>query len=100
MELCDCCEQYKRTPRREEEIKKLVSRINRISGQLCGVKKMIEENRYCGAVLEQISSIESAVRSLGYQIFEEHLESCVSEKIRAGDKDIVRETVELVKRLN
>ena len=48
----------------------------------------------------QVSAVESAVRAFGYQILEEHLATCVSEKIRAGDESIVAETVELIKKLN
>ena len=65
-----------------------------------GIKKMIEENRYCGEVLVQVSAVESAVRSFGYLVLEDHMRTCVSEKIRAGDENIVRETVELIKKLN
>ena len=69
-------------------------------GQLNGIRKMVEENRYCGEVLVQVSAVESAVRAFGYQILEEHLATCVSEKIKAGDESIVSETVELIKKLN
>ena len=61
---------------------------------------MIEENRYCGEVLVQVSAVESAVRSFGYLVLEDHMRTCVSEKIRAGDENIVKETVELIKKLN
>ena len=101
MDHCKGCEmRYKGTPRSEEQIKQLVSRLNRISGQLSGIKKMVEENRYCGEVLVQVSAVESAVRAFGYLVLEDHLATCVSERIRAGDADVVRETVELVKKLN
>ena len=101
MEHCEgCAAHYKHTPRGEGEIKGLVNRLNRIMGQLNGIKKMVEENRYCGEVLVQVSAVESAVRAFGYQILEEHLATCVSEKIRAGDESIVSETVELIKKLN
>ena len=101
MTMCEHCEEkYKAQPRSAEEVRALVNRLNRIAGQLGGIAKMIEENRYCGEVLLQVSAAESALRAFGYCIFEEHMRTCVSEKIRAGDADIVRETVELVKRLN
>ncbi len=101
MEHCEgCAARYKHTPRDEGEIKGLVNRLNRIMGQLNGIKKMVEENRYCGEVLVQVSAVESAVRAFGYQILEEHLATCVSEKIKAGDEGIVSETVELIKKLN
>lgn len=101
MERCEHCEtHFKGTPRSEEQIKNLVTRLNRIAGQLGGIKKMIEENRYCGEVLVQVSAVESAVRAFGYLVLEDHMNTCVSEKIRAGDETIVGETVELIKKLS
>ena len=101
MERCEGCkERFKERPRSEQEIKSLVSRLNRIAGQIGGIKKMIEDNRYCGEVLVQVSAAESAMRAFGYLILEEHLATCVSDKIRAGDENIVSETVELIKKLN
>ncbi len=101
METCEKCENHNNeTPRGEEEVRSLVNRLNRIMGQLGGIKKMIEENRYCGEVLVQVSAVESAVRSFGYLVLEDHMRTCVSEKIRAGDENIVKETVELIKKLN
>ncbi len=101
MERCEHCkEHFKGTPRGEEEIKNLVSRLNRIGGQLNGIKKMIEENRYCGEVLVQVSAVESAVRAFGYLVLEDHLNTCVREKMASGDETVVKETVELIKKLN
>jgi DNA-binding FrmR family transcriptional regulator len=64
-----------------------------------GIKAMLEENRYCGDILIQISAAESALRSIGYLVLEEHLATCVTDKIKSGDKEIIKETVELVKKL-
>lgn len=100
MESCENCKKYRETPRDKAETRNLISRINRIKGQLEGIANMLEENRYCGDVLIQITAAESALRSLGYLIFEEHLSTCVSEQIRRGDDNIVKETVELAKKLN
>ena len=99
MENCNCCKNYKERARSEEELKALVSRVNRVKGQIEGIKAMLEENRYCGDILIQISAAESALRSLSYLIFEEHLSSCVADKIKSGDSEIIQETVELVKKL-
>ncbi len=76
-----------------------MSRVNRVKGQMEGIKAMLEENRYCGDILIQISAAESALRSIGYLVLEEHLATCVTDKIRSGDKEIIKETVELVKKL-
>ena len=99
MEGCEYCKNYRETPRGEVELKTLVSRVNRVKGQGEGIKAMLEENRYCGDILIQISAAESALRSLSYLILEEHLATCVSDKIKSGDKEIIKETVELVKKL-
>ena len=76
-----------------------MSRVNRVKGQMEGIKAMLEENRYCGDILIQISAAESALRSIGYLVLEEHLATCVTDKIKSGDKEIIKETVELVKKL-
>ncbi len=57
--------------------KQLKSRMNRIAGQFSGVQRMIEEDRYCVDILNQISAIRSALDSLGIQLLSNHLESCV-----------------------
>ena len=99
MEHCEYCKNYRETPRGEEKLKSLVSRVNRIKGQIEGLKAMLEENRYCYDILIQISAAESALRSLSYLIFEEHLATCVADKIKSGDQDIIQETMELMKKL-
>ena len=95
---CNCC-RTKHTPRSQGQQKQLQNRLSRMIGQLNGISRMLEENRYCGDILIQISAAESALRSLSYLILEEHLGTCVTEKIMSGDKDIIKETVELVKKL-
>ena len=60
---------------------------------------MIEDNRYCGDILIQISAVEKALENLGYEILQEHMNTCVVEEIKKGNTDIVSEAVELMKRL-
>lgn len=70
------------------EVKKdATARINRIVGQVTGVKKMIEEDRYCVDVLNQIAAVRSALDQLGVQLLTGHLESCVlgADQARHGD---------------
>lgn len=68
-------------------------------GQLGGISKMLEENRYCGDVLTQVAAVESALQSFGYLVLKEHMETCVVEHIQAGNTQIVDEAVELIKKL-
>lgn len=98
-ENSQCC-RYKNTPRTEEERKLLQNRLNRIIGQLGGIKNMIDDNRYCGDILIQISAVESALKSLGYIIMQNHLETCVTEQIKSGNDEIIGEVMELFKRIS
>ena len=60
----DCCARYKKTPRSEEQLKTLRSRMNRIAGQVAGIQRMLDDNRYCGDILTQIAAVESALQSV------------------------------------
>lgn len=98
-ELCPHCASKRHHPRNEEELKSLQNRISRIQGQLSGISKMLDENRYCGDVLTQIAAVESALQSLGYIVLTSHMNSCVKEDIIAGKDGVIDETVELIKKL-
>ena len=93
-----CC-RHKATPRSEETQRLLQNRLSRMAGQLGGIGKMLEENRYCGDILTQLAAVESALQSFGYLILKEHLETCVAEDIRNGKLQVMEETVELIKKL-
>ncbi len=97
-DVCACC-RYKSTPRAADEQKKLTSRINRIIGQLNGIRNMIDDNRYCGDILIQIGAVESALQGLGYFILQEHMETCVVEQVQKGNTKIMTEAVELMKKI-
>lgn len=96
--LCACCH-HKNTPRGAQEQKQLQNRINRIIGQLNGIKNMIDDNRYCGDILIQIGAVENALQSLGYVVLQDHMQTCVAEEVRKGNEEILIEAVELVKKL-
>lgn len=97
MECCHC--HQKATPRSEKEKKQLQNRLSRMAGQLNGISRMLEENRYCGDILTQVAAVESALQAFGYAILKEHMETCVVEEIQKGNTAIVEEAVELVKKL-
>ena len=96
-EECGC--RRKATPRKEKEIRQLKNRLNRMTGQLNGIGRMLDENRYCGDILTQVAAVESALQSFGYLILEEHMKTCVAEEITKGNTDVIGEAVELVKKL-
>ena len=86
------------TVRRDDYKNSLISRINRIKGQMEGVKKMVEENHYCTDVLIQLSAIDKSVKSLAAVILDAHLHSCVINGIKNGDTSGIDEVSDLFKR--
>ena len=96
---CPACERHRKTPRGENEIKDLKNRLNRIIGQLNGITKMLDDNRYCGDILTQIAASESALQQVGYILLKSHMETCVSEDIKAGKEDSLEEAFELMRKL-
>jgi len=99
MEEKECCCHTKKTPRLEEMVQNLDSRINRIIGQLNGIKNMIDQNRYCGDILTQIAAVESALSSVGYIILDEHMKTCVVDDVKEGKKETLDELLDLMKKL-
>ena len=93
---CGC--RYKETERSTQFQAELHKRLNRAIGQLNGVNAMIDENRYCGDVLVQLAAVQSAVRTVSELLLRDHLETCVSDRIRRGDDTAVDEAMELIKR--
>ncbi|WP_336788518.1 metal-sensitive transcriptional regulator [Paenibacillus sp. MMO-177] len=77
----------------------LISRLNRVEGQIRGVKGMIERDTYCDDVLNQISAIQSALNSVGKLLLEGHMKSCVVERIQAGENEVIEELLITVNKL-
>jgi len=69
----------------------LISRLNRIEGQVRGLKGMIEKDTYCDDVLNQIAAVQSALNSVGKLLLEHHMNSCVIERIQEGDREVIKE---------
>ncbi|MEF8795238.1 MAG: metal-sensitive transcriptional regulator [Salinivenus sp.] len=68
------------------------SRLSRIEGQVRGLQRMVEEDRYCGDILDQIHSVQQALKSVGREIARNHLETCVTDALRSGDEEAAQET--------
>lgn len=75
------------TPRADEDKAAVINRLKRIEGQVRGVQKMIEEDRYCVDVLIQISAISAALKGVGFHLMEEHTKHCVTRAVKSGDGD-------------
>ena len=88
----------RKTYRTEEEKKQLIHRLNRISGQVEGIKKMIEEDRYCDDLLTQLLAVDKAVKSLSSVILEKHMYSCIKKEVSEGSLEVVDEVMQLFRR--
>ena len=100
MEEKECCSRSgKQTHRSGEEKKALENRINRLIGQLGGIKGMIEDDRYCVDILMQCAAVDKGFASLEREIFSSHLQTCVAHDIREGRDEVLDETVAIVERL-
>lgn len=95
----DIC-RHKATPRSDEMKADVQRRLNRAVGQLGGVKTMIDDNRYCGDILIQLSAVEKAVRRISEMLLHEHLRTCVVEEIQAGNVEVVDEVSDLMRRFS
>jgi len=76
----------------DDERTNLQSRLRRVEGQVRGLQRMVEEDRPCGDVLDQIHSVQQALKSVGRKITRNHLETCVTDAIRSGNKEAAEET--------
>lgn len=85
--------------RDNKEYKKLVSRLNRIEGQVRGVKRMLEEERCCVDILTQVSAVQAALNSFNKKILENHIQTGVVQDIREGNEDVVSELCDTIQKL-
>jgi CsoR family transcriptional regulator, copper-sensing transcriptional repressor len=65
----------------------LIKRLHRIEGQVRGIERMVEQDRYCIDVLTQISAVTTALESVAYRVLDEHVNHCVSGALASGDSE-------------
>ena len=94
---CSC--HKKSTPRDEKELKQLKNRLNRIGGQLNGIGKMLDENRYCGDILIQVAAANAALNSFNKVLLANHIKTCVTNDIREGREETVDELLTTLQKL-
>ena len=86
---CDCAVKHKHRQAAEE--KDLFNRLNRIEGQIRGIKSMVEDERYCVDILTQVSAVQAALNSFNKVLLSNHIKSCVVEQIQEGNLEAVDE---------
>ena len=77
----------------------MITRLNRIEGQIRGIRGMIERDVYCDDVITQISATQAALNSVAKLLLEGHMKSCVVERIQEGDQKVVDELLVTIQRL-
>lgn len=92
----ECC---KTKIRDAQEYKSLINRLNRIEGQVRGVKGMVEKNAYCTDILIQVSAISSALNAFNKELLSNHIKSCVANDIRDGKDETLDELLKTLTRL-
>ena len=96
-----CCEpdNERKSHHSDKTKSNLIARLNRIEGQIRGVKGMIEKDTYCDDVLNQIAAVQSALNGVGKLLLEGHMKSCVVERIQAGEHEVIDELLITVNKL-
>ena len=83
----------------ENTVKQLTVRLNRIEGQVRGIKRMIAEGVYCDDILNQISSVLSAVSGVSRLLLEKHVRFCIKDQLMAGDEQAIDELLKTTNKL-
>ena len=96
MEEC-CCQKTK--VRTDEEYKSLMNRLNRIEGQVRGVRGMVEKECYCTDILTQVSAIQSALNAFSRELLSNHIHSCVVQDIQNGHLEVVDDLLVTIQKL-
>lgn len=92
-----CC--HKTKVRSEKEYKDLIHRLNRIEGQVRGIKRMVEEDCYCTDIIVQVSAINAALNSFNRVLLGNHIRTCVADDIRDGKDETVDELIMTLQKL-
>lgn len=93
-----CCGE-KKTHRSEEQRKKLIHRLNRIEGQIRGIRGMVERDSYCTDILTQSAAVQAALNAFNREFIAAHLHSCVARDLREGKDEVIDELVLTLQKL-
>ena len=94
---CNCCARRKK--RTEEEQKKLINRLNRIEGQVRGIKNMVETDAYCTDIITQVAAATAALNAFNKELLATHIKACVADDITAGKTETVDDLLTTLQKL-
>ena len=95
----NCCCSHKTKERSEEEYKKLIHRLNRIEGQIRGIRGMVENSADCTDILIQVSAVNAALNAFTKELLANHIRTCVADDIRNGKDETVDELVNTLQKM-
>ena len=93
----ECCTRTKH--RNEDELTRLIHRLNRIEGQVRGLKNMLEKDAYCTDILTQSSAVAAALNAFNRELLASHIRTCVADDIRAGKDEVLDELLGTLQKL-
>ena len=94
-----CCCEGKIKQRSEQEYKGLIHRLNRIEGQIRGIRGMVERNAYCTDILVQSAAVTAAMNAFNKELLANHIRTCVAQEIRSGSDEVIAELVTTLQKL-
>lgn len=97
MDNCNCCHKTKK--RDEQEYKSLINRLNRIEGQIRGIKGMVEKDAYCTDIITQVAAANAALNSFNKELLSTHIKTCVADDIKAGKTETVDDLLSTLQKL-
>ena len=93
------CHCHQEKQRDVEEYNDLIHRLNRIEGQIRGIKGMVERNAYCIDIITQVAAARAALNSFNKEVLAAHVKTCVADDIRKGNDEIIDELLETLQKL-
>ncbi len=93
-----CCHERKKH-RSQEEYRNLINRLNRVEGQIRGIRGMVEKSAYCPDILSQVSAATAALNAFSKELLSQHIRSCVAQDIRAGKDETIDELLATLQKL-
>ncbi len=98
-ENTQCCVCGRKKERTEKEYKDLIHRLNRIEGQIRGIRGMVEKDAYCTDILIQVTAVNAALNSFSKELLSNHIKTCVTSDIREGKEETVDELLTVIKKM-
>lgn len=93
------CQCHKTKHRDDAEVKKLINRLNRVEGQVRGIRRMVENDAYCTDILVQVAAATAALNAFNRELLSNHIHTCVAQDIRDGKDETIDELTDTLQKL-